>query len=78
VEIDAGHRAAALADPARLRPQHAKSGARQPLGNPVEIRCTAPERRQQHDARPASLRQHLDRHIGAPDHDAGYGLLIHE
>jgi hypothetical protein len=65
VQIDAGKRAAALPNAARLRPQHPMAGGRQPVRHDVEIARAAPERWQQHDHVSVSLRQDLDAYIAA-------------
>jgi hypothetical protein len=46
VQVDAGHRALALPDPARLRPQHAEAGGGHACRDRVEILRAAAERGQ--------------------------------
>ena len=71
VQIDAGHRTAALADPARLRAHRAKPGLGKPGHNQIEIGGAAAERRQQHDRPSPPLDQHLKFNVGAADDVSG-------
>jgi hypothetical protein len=51
VQVGIRRRAAAGADPARLRPQHAIAGAGDPLRHDVKVGRAAAERRQQDNPR---------------------------
>jgi hypothetical protein len=62
------HRASALANAARLRPQNAESFASKQLSDDSIIFCAPPKGRQDHNDWPSSLRNHFDLYI-APIHD---------
>ena len=65
----------ALADAARLRPQHAKACVRETLRDGIEIGGAAAERRQQHDRRALALRQHFETRVAARHHDVLHGSI---
>jgi hypothetical protein len=65
VQINPRERTAALADAARLRPQHAVAGARKPFCDRIEVGRAAAEGGKQNNnaSLPISLRQDLDAHV---------------
>ncbi len=71
VQVDAGHRPAALPDAARLRPQRAEAGGRKLFGDWIEIFRAAAERGEQRDERPIALREVVDLGVAVADDGTG-------